>query len=147
MRKQTKSRWATIVTVGSGLYRAFARADTVVGHFTFWDNFKEKVLPIWRDHVLAMLTNERLAWILLIGGIASLAWINFGEWIANGQTQTENTLQPGAAGAGGAASRAKAGVTSVCIAPLGTVGLSLRRVHHEKAAVCRVARGRIAGIR
>jgi hypothetical protein len=81
MRRRTENRLAAVVTICGGLYVAFIRLDMWVGHLTFWDNFKEKVVPIWRDWVWPMLTTEHLAWVCFLGGIASLLWVNLGNRI------------------------------------------------------------------
>ncbi|WP_191061197.1 hypothetical protein [Geminicoccus harenae] len=79
----SKNTIASVVTVIPAIYLAFVGVDMWVGHLTFWDNFKEKVLP--------MLTAENLAWVCFLGGILTLAWINFGGQIRNllGWPETE----------------------------------------------------------
>ena len=80
MQTKTKSWWAAGISVGSALYIYFVRTDMVVGHFTFWDNFTEKILPHLAQ-AWALMTAERLAWLCFVGGLASLAWLNFGDWM------------------------------------------------------------------
>lgn len=80
MRQHSKA-WVRLLTWLSGLYLAFRTVDMWVGHLTFWDNTKEKVLPLWQAWLRPLLTTDNLAWVCFLGGAASLFWINFGEWV------------------------------------------------------------------
>lgn len=83
MRLQPKDLVVGVITIGSGLYLAFVRLDMLVGHLTFWDNLKEKVLPTWRDTILPLLTADNLALFCFLGGAASLLWIHFGAYLTD----------------------------------------------------------------
>jgi hypothetical protein len=62
-------------------YNLFVKFGIWVGNFTFLDNFRDKIVPIWWEWALPMLTTENLVWVCLLGGAASLVWINFGDRI------------------------------------------------------------------
>src|SRR3954452_6963662 len=78
-RAKTITGWAA--TGGPLLYWGFVKLDTLVGHLTFWDNVKEKALPLWRDEIAPMLTVNNLATLCFAGGIATLVWMHFGHWL------------------------------------------------------------------
>lgn len=83
MLARTKKLAGWGATVGPVIYWGFVKLDMWVGHLTFWDNVKDKVVPVWQDEILPLMTTDHLAWICFAGGICTLIWVHFGHQIAS----------------------------------------------------------------
>ena len=79
MRSFFKNVVVGAVTAIPTVYLAAKEFGGALGLLSAPDDFSTYVVPIWQRYVLPMLTTDNLAWVTMLAGLATLAWINFGD--------------------------------------------------------------------